>query len=167
MKTLLIGYRTGIGKAIYDTIPCDGVSKNELDIDTDFEFDFSKYDCIILNAYSKFTSQLKTLYKILENVGKDRLVIVIGSTSAYRCNTDIEKLKYTVEKHALIKSCRQLTRMDYKVSILNPDLTDTHYNKHKKCIKLDPKEVAEKVKFIIDNYKNGILIDNITIRRFK
>ena len=167
MKTLLLGYRVGIGKAIYENLNVEGVGKETIDIDKieESNFDFSPYDCVIINSYSEFTSQLKTLLYIAENVSKDTLIIVIGSTSAYKTNpNDMDRLKYRLEKASIIRAGRDLISMGYNVSVISPDTTDTHYNIDKTGPKLKPSDIADKISYIIENYKNGILIDHLILR---
>lgn len=170
-ETLLIGHTTGIGKAIYRALEIkEGVSKSTgFDINESHpNFNYKKYGCIILNAYDKFNSQLNTLFEIAENVDKQTLIIVIGSTSAYKTNpTDLYWAKYAIEKAAIVKAGRDLNTMGYNIAVLSPGTVDTHRNEGKTCDKLSPFSIATSVLEIMDKYKDGILIEHTVIRTVK
>jgi len=168
MKTLIIGHTTGIGKAMYDILDSSvGISKSTgFDINiVNKMYDYSEYECIILNAYDKFTSQIKTMFDIIEVINKNTLVIVIASTSAYKTNpSDLYWAKYSIEKAAILKAGIDLNTMGYNICCISPGIVDTHRNKDKQCKKLPPYTIAETVKNVIDNYEKGILMEHIVIR---
>jgi len=169
MKTLVIGFKTGIGKAIFKLVGNDGISKSTgFDIDKNSTYNFNKYDCIVLNAYSNFTSQLKTMINILEYIDKNKLLIVVSSTSAKKTNPDnFYWLKYYVEKNAINLTAQHAISMGYNVSIISPATVDTYRNENKKISKLSPKDIATSVKYIISQFKKNILIDFLEVRTKK
>ena len=170
MDTLLIGHTNGIGEAIYHTIDCEGISKSTgFDInDENFDFDYSKYNTIILNAYDRFNSQLETMMNIAEVINPKTLFIVMGSTSAYKTNpSDLYWAKYAIEKAAIVKAGIDLNTMGYNVAVISPGTVDTHRNAGKLCDMLKPKDIADTVAEIILKYSKGILLEHTVIRTAK
>ena len=173
MKTLVIGHSVGIGKAIKDRLKSDGIG-----ISTGFDiskfhpnFDYSNYNTIVLNAYANFCDQLKTIYDIVENktFSKDKLLIVIASTSAYKTNpSNLYWSQYYTEKAAIIQTCRDLNTMGYNTSVISPGTVDTHRNDHKDIPKISPDIIADVVENITLNYFfNDIIIEHLVIRKRK
>jgi hypothetical protein len=103
---------------------------------------------------------------IVENINKDILVIVIGSTSAYKSNpSDFYWAKYYIEKSAIIKAGRDFNTMGYNISIVSPGTVDTYRNVNKNVPKLSPNDIGKSIKQIIEVYKNdGVLIEHLVIR---
>jgi len=170
VKTLLIGYKSGIGASIYNNIPnIKGESLSTgFDINKQIIYDYSEFDTIIINAYSDFGSQLRLLYDIIETINKKTLVIVIASISAYRTNQkDISKSKYTNEKAAIIHAGRDLNELGYNVSIISPGITDTRWNKNKDCMKLKTDDISKIIMSAIDNYYNFNILTEHLVMRFK
>jgi NAD(P)-dependent dehydrogenase (short-subunit alcohol dehydrogenase family) len=177
MKTLVIGHTNGIGKAIYKrlsksdaTSDVVGLSKSTgFDINirnTDFNYD--QFDCIVLNSYDLFTSQLNTMMEIAEHLDKEKLIVVIGSTSAYKTNpTDLYWAGYAVEKAAIIKLGTDLNTMGYNVAMVSPGTVDTHRNEHKDIDKLPTKTISKIVENIVEQYKKGVLIEHTVVRTTK
>lgn len=174
--TLIIGHTSGIGKAISNIIEFEGVSKSTgFDINdyhkTKRVFDYSKYNSIVLNAYGDFTSQLKTLYSIVENetFNKETIIVVISSIRAYNFTPDtFERSKYSVEKSAINKASRDLSQMGFNVSVLCPGYVNTEFNKSKDVPKMTPEYIAQITKMIISNYvDNGILMKEIVLEKVK
>jgi NAD(P)-dependent dehydrogenase (short-subunit alcohol dehydrogenase family) len=177
MKVLVIGHTNGIGKAIHKKLTKSksvgdvvGVSKsNGFDINIrNTDFNYNHYECIILNSYDLFTSQLNTMMEIAEHFDKEKLLIVIGSTSAYKTNpSDLYWAGYAVEKAAVIKLGTDLNTMGYNVAMVSPGTVDTHRNAHKDIDKLPAKTIAKTVETIIDKFKKGVLLEHTVIRTTK
>jgi len=171
MKTLIIGHKSGIGKAIALSIDeYLGLSKSTgFDInETHDDFDYNQFDCIILNAYDKFNSQLETMFEIVEQVSKNTLIIVVASTSAYKTNpSDFYWAKYSIEKAAIIKAGIDLNTMGYNIAIISPGTVDTHRNNEKNCNKLSTQSIANVALDIIDKFNYGILLEHTVIRTVK
>jgi|GEM_PF-4945098 len=174
MKVLVIGYRSGIGRAIFDSYKIDevqGVSKStgfDLDNSKTHNIDYSEFDTVILNAYSGFTSQLKTLYEIIDEITSRTHVIVIGSTSTFKTEpTDLYWSKYSVEKAAIFKAVTDLNTMGYNVSCVSPGTVDTSRNALKQCPKLSKDTIVNEVRRISDCFREGTLIEHSVIRTTK
>jgi len=177
MKTLVIGHTNGIGNAIYKrltksklTSDVVGISKSTgFDINIrNSEFNYNHFDCIILNSYDMFTSQLNTMMEIAEYVDKEKLIIVIGSTSAYKTNpSDLYWAGYAVEKAAIIKLGTDLNTMGYNVAMISPGTVDTHRNAHKDIDKLSTKSIAKIAEKIVDKFQEGVLLEHTVIRTTK
>jgi len=177
MKTLVIGHTNGIGKAIYKklnksnlTSVVAGISKSTgFDINIrNTDFNYNQFDCIILNSYDLFTSQLNTLMEIAENFDKDKLIVVLGSTSAYKTNpSDLYWAGYAVEKAAIVKLGTDLNTMGYNVAMVSPGTVDTHRNAHKDIDKLPAKTIAKTVENILSQYTKGVLLEHTVIRTVK
>ncbi len=170
MDTLVIGHTNGIGKAIFDKIDSEGVSKSTgFNInDNNVGYDYSPYKTIILNASDEFNAQLETMFEIAEAVDKHTLIIVIGSTSAYKTNpSDLYWAKYSIEKAAIVKAGIDLNTMGYNVAVISPGTVDTHRNDGKTCDKLSTSTIAATVGDIILQYSKGILLEHTVIRTAK
>jgi len=171
MKTLIIGHNNGIGKSIANSLDeYMGLSKSTgFDInDSHNDYDYNQYECIILNAYDKFNSQLETMFEIVENVSKNTLIIVVASTSAYKTNpSDFYWAKYSIEKAAIIKAGIDLNTMGYNIAVISPGTVDTYRNNEKNCDKLSTQSIANVALDIIDKFNDGILLEHTVIRTVK
>lgn len=177
MKTLVIGHTNGIGKAIHKilsksdlTSEVAGVSKSTgFDINIgNSDFNYNQFDVVVLNSYDMFTSQLNTMMEIADNVDKDTLIVVIGSTSAYKTNpSDLYWAGYAVEKAAIVKLGTDLNTMGYNVAMVSPGTVDTHRNAHKDIDKLSTRDIAKTVETIVKKFKKGVLLEHTVIRTTK
>ena len=172
---LIIGHTTGIGKDIYSRYKnIDGVSKSTgFDINTNIskEYDFSKYDCIVLNAIGLDSyAQIKTFFNIIENktFNKSSLLIVMSSISAFKENLDtLDKIKYSTEKMSINKAVRNLNNLGYNTSSICPSYVDTEWNKKRTdVLKLDTSKVGDLVDTVIKEYfNNSVLINEIVFQQ--
>lgn len=177
MKVLVIGHTNGIGEAIYKRLSASskkytiysGSKSTGFDINirnTDFNYD--EFDCIVLNSYDLFTSQLNTMMEIAKHIDKKKLIIVIASTSAYKTNpTDLYWAGYAVEKAAIIKLGTDLNTMGYNIAMVSPGTVDTHRNEHKNIDKLSTKTISKIVENIVNQYTKGVLIEHTVVRTTK
>ncbi len=173
MKTLVIGHTSGIGEELTQILEADGVSRSTgFDINNrNNDFNYTPYNTIILNAYGDFTSQLQTLYEIIENdtFNKDTLVIVISSIKAWNeTPTDIFRSKYAVEKGALNHAIRNLNNLNYNIVSVCPSYVETSFNKGKDLPMMSVQYLALVVDRIVnDFYKFGIKTIEIAVEKVK
>lgn len=171
MKTLVIGHTSGIGEFLTQVLEADGVSRSTgFDINNrNNDFDYSKYNTIILNAYGNFCSQLQTLYEIIENpnFNKSSLVIVISSIKAWNESPlDISRSKYAVEKAALNKAVRDLDGMGYNTVSICPSYVKTDFNKDKDVPMMTIEYVGLNVKRVIEDfYMYGVRTKEIVLEK--
>lgn len=175
-NALIIGHTSGIGAGLIYNTPyyiTKGVSRSTgYDVNNNnTKFDYSEYSVIILNAYGDFTSQLKTLYNIVENptFNKKTLIVVISSIKAWNSvPTDLSRSKYAVEKNALNKASSDLNFMGYSVMTVCPSYVETEFNKNKKVPMLSVDYVANLIwDKITEFHIQGILTKEIIIERVK
>jgi hypothetical protein len=175
VKTLLIGHTSGIGLEIFNKLENTiGVSKSTgFDVSTDIskDYDYSEYDCIILNAIGlEAFSQVKTFFNIIEHstFSKEKLVIVMSSISAFKENLNtVDKIKYSIEKMSINKATRNLNYLGYNTSVICPSYVNTEWNKKRTdVLKLDATKVASLTELIYDNYFNdGVLINEMVFQQ--
>lgn len=173
MKTLVIGHTAGIGAELTQVLEADGISRSTgYDIDhRNNDFDYSQYDNIIINAYGAFTSQLQTLYEIIEHntFNKSTLVIVVSSIKAWNDSPqDINRSKYAVEKSAINKAIRDLNGIGYNVCSICPSYVETGFNKGRDIPMMSVEYIALVVERIINDYHDfKIKILEIVIEKSK
>ncbi len=167
MKTLIIGGRSGLGRAITTATGADVLN---IDINKSRDIwqrikQISEVECVVLNAYDEPLSQLRTFFDVLDVISREVLFVVVASSSAYKSNpSDLYWLKYQVEKAAIIKAGRDACTMGYNVSVISPGNIDTLRNAEKTCDKLEPIEVADEIKRVQELYQQGVLLEHVLIR---
>lgn len=163
MKIAITGHTKGIGKAIADTFSehtIIGLSRsNGYDINNTSQICKAIVDCDIFinNAYNSDcqTSLLEKMFMLWRE--KDKLIINIGSTVTDYPRTEIDKdhlpWDYRDDKKLLQATFRKLAKMNCncRLALVTPGSTDTDMVRHHNNPKLDPNEVANAVKLIVEN----------------
>lgn len=171
MKTLVIGHTAGIGAEITQVLEADGVSRSTgFDVNNrKNDFDYGAYSTIVLNAYGDFTSQIQTLYDIVESdtFNKDTLIIVVSSIKAWNESPqDIGRSKYAVEKNALNFAVRHLNGMGYNVTSVCPSYVETDFNKGRDIPMMTVQYLALVVDRVIEDfYKFGVKTLEVVVEK--
>ena len=147
---IITGHTRGIGKQIYDALPCDiGFSRstghNINDPAVRTLIANTKADVIINSAHGSNYSQTELLTELV-SVHRDDpnvLIINIGTDIAYASKWSVVYDHYPIEKSALVAACEHYQNLPHKcrISLIEPnDVKDFGY---------DP--IIRAVKYIIDN----------------
>lgn len=171
MKIAVTGHKSGIGKAIYtllsqthtvigfdlDTINLEKQSDRNSIIEQ-----IKDYDVFINNAFGN-GSQMPMFTEILEQWKEDssKLIINVGSTMKFKRNigsmtTDMALFPphYINLKKELYNKTISSTFLDdtkCKVSIIQPGFTKTKFTEELDFEQMEPEQVAEQVKYIIES----------------
>jgi len=187
-KVLIVGGCNGIGGGVREVLLKETLNRNPDVLETNRTIDevfiigkSTNYDIndgitpsfdqlannsnvIVLNAYADFTAQLRLLFDVVEQYGEEKLIIVLGSISAWRSNQrNISRCKYSVEKYAIIKAARDLNEIGYKITVINPGVVDTKWNENKDVPKLKVTDIGDAVLTAIYSYNQGIVIEEMTL----
>ena len=165
MKIAITGHTKGIGKAIADVFSDQGYEviglsrSNGYDIkDTQKIVDASKdCDVFINNAYHEFEQEkiLKTMN--IQWKGTDKVIISIGSivTDYPRIERQLDNQDWPYRNHkrALRDSFRRMIGfpMSCRLVLISPGATDTDMIKQHDCVKMAPLEVANVVRYALEN----------------
>lgn len=186
MIIAITGHTAGIGKAIYETLSVlghtvVGLSRtNGYDI-TDYtriveKIINSKADIFINNAYAPIY-QTKLIDEVYQQWAlSNKLILNIGSCAALISskNPDYHS-EYTAEKRAQKDMCTNINRLyrngSYKNHLCRVTNINLHYvrtefpTKHNKKLhpNLEPNEVAELINLIINQFKNKLTIEEMTV----
>ncbi len=154
MKVAITGHTSGIGKELYkqfDNIV--GFSRSngyDITVDIDKIIEESKnFDIFINNSYSGFV-QTELLFKLFDLwKDQDKLIVNISSNSGDGIKPKVHP--YSIHKMALDKACEQLSHQKVKCKVINirPGWVDTPMVEAVKATKMDPKELAELIVFLM------------------
>lgn len=157
MKIYVTGTTSGLGQTIKEEIKKTYIYPNIIDLnkpDYNLSLNLDNYikddfDVYINNAHYSF-AQTELLYKLVE-VNKDREchIINIGSVSSDGDRKTVNH--YAIEKTALEKACTQLSLINSKckISLVKPGRMNTKMVQHIDAPKLDTKEVARVILWMI------------------
>lgn len=170
MKIYVTGTTSGLGQAIKDEIKKTYIYPTIIDLnkpDYDLSLNLDNYikddfDVYINNAHYSF-AQTELLYKLVEvNKNRECHIINIGSVSSDGDRKIVNH--YAIEKTALEKACTQLSLINSKckISLVKPGRMNTKMVKHIDAPKLDTKEVARVILWMI-NQPRHINIKSISV----
>lgn len=156
MKVAITGHTSGIGKELYkqfDNIV--GFSRsNGYDITKDIDKiikESKDFDVFINNAYSGFM-QTELLFKLFD-LWKDQDKLIVNISSRASDGIRLKVHPYTIHKTALDKACEQLSYQKTKCKVINirPGWVNTPSVKTVDTKKIDPKELAELIVFLMES----------------
>jgi NADP-dependent 3-hydroxy acid dehydrogenase YdfG len=159
MKVYITGTTRGLGRALkkeLSKLSMEVVSLDRPDYDLanyhNDQFDkFVKDDfAIFINCATYEYAQTELLYRLAEaNKDRECHIINIGSVSSDGDRMAVNK--YAIEKTALEKACTQLSLINSKckISLVKPGRMSTDMTKHITAPKLDPREVARTITWVI------------------
>lgn len=173
MKIGITGHTSGIGKALHDIFPAALVfsRSNGYDITLKSSRDeiLSKVldcDVFINNANSGFAQQY-LLYELWEQwKNKDKLIVNMSSRAAdFAHNKEFLNYPYAIEKQALESACRYMMHCmkPCKVMCIKPGYVDTPPVRHVREPKIDPAELADYIKSLIESRYSSFWVPIITI----
>jgi hypothetical protein len=137
-NTLITGHTKGIGKHLYENLPCDigfcratGHDINDPDVR---RFIASMpADIIINNAHGRGYSQTELLKSLFEAHRDDPNVVIIniGTDVAYASKWSVVYDDYPIEKSALVAACEHYQNLAHRcrITLIEPnDIRDFGYD---------------------------------------
>lgn len=169
-KIAITGHTQGLGKILFDLYRenqynvygasrSNGFDFNNVNNISRFLDDIKTYDILINNAPGQFQSKIfQGIYKIWQ--GKQKVILNVGSkTTQYSVSKAME---YGAEKSHLdflTRSAQHFGSEYPYVLLIRPGFFEGRRSLNKDVPKLDPKYVAEIIKFMIDNVQKFRILD--------
>lgn len=156
-KVGITGHLSGLGKELYSRIPdsigFDIGSHHDIKNPDPWIEALLSCDVFINNAYDGF-HQVNMLEKVfLKWINEDKTIINISSTASEIKHINYQMGFYPIHKKALDEACMRLQHIEKNCRVVNVKIgwMDTPLSENFVEDKLDPKVVADKIMYIIEN----------------
>lgn len=170
MKTAITGHTSGLGLALAEAFPdsigfsrSNGYDLNLHSTRMKMYGEIDGCDVFINNAPINW-NQTALLYELWEKwKNRDKIIVNIGSDAAdYTQNI---ARPYNVQKKSLQDACLQLQHASQpcKVVLIRPSYIDTPRVSHINASKMDPKELAQFIKEVVEQKHSTFWIPVVTL----